>query len=264
MTVQFDVLDELSGVQAAWLTFRSPTIATASPPSIQRTATFHQYLTAPRIMAGTVTGSVTFPRFDRGGDWTVAQVCVIDEVKHMKCYTGDALKILGPTEITVISNRLTLTPEVDENPVGTQHTVTATLSNQNGPLSGRTILFSVAGANSASGTGTTDGSGQATFTYTGDEHRCDTITACHDGNTNGTCEDRRAEGDSDEDVGSVSRAGDARAHPAQRDTNNVGEEHCVTASRQGRRRHPDPERQGRLLGQRRQHRRRHGDHERER
>ena len=143
MTVQFDVLDELSGVQAAWLTFRSPTIPTASPPSIQRTATFHQYLTAPRIMAGTVTGSVTFPRFDRGGDWTVTQVCVIDEVKHVKCYTGAALAILGPTEITVISNRLTLTPEVDENPVGTQHTVTATLSNQDGPLSGRTILFSV-------------------------------------------------------------------------------------------------------------------------
>ena len=139
VTVQFDVLDELSGVQAAWLTFRSPTIPTASPPSIQRTATFHQYLTAPRIMAGTVTGSVTFPRFDRGGDWTVTQVCVIDEVKHVKCYTGAALAILGPTEITVISNRLTLTPEVDENPVGTQHTVTATLSNQDGPLSGRTI-----------------------------------------------------------------------------------------------------------------------------
>ena len=228
VTVEFDVLDELSGVQAAWLTFRSPTIA-ASPPYLQRTASFSQYLSDLRITAGTVSGSVTFPRYDRGGDWTVVQVCVVDEVKHQRCYTGDALKILGPTEFTVISNRLTLTPEADENPVGTQHTVTATLSNQDGPLSGRTILFNVTGVNSASGSGTTDGSGQATFTYTGTNVGSDTITACHDGNTNGVCETAELKA-------TATKAWVRSAAPATlvltppSDTNRAGEQHCVTAT----------------------------------
>jgi uncharacterized repeat protein (TIGR01451 family) len=189
VTVQFDVGDELSGVQAAWLTFRSPSIATASPPFLQRTATFYEDMTAPRITAPTtVSGEVTFPRYDRGGDWTVTEVCVMDRVKHTRCYTGDALRVLGPTEITVISNSLTLTPTADENPVGSQHTVTATLASQTSPISGATILFSVTGANSVSGTGTTNSGGQATFTYTGTSAGGDTITACHDGNTNGVCE----------------------------------------------------------------------------
>ena len=130
VAVEFDVADELSGVQAAWISFRSPTIA-ASPPSIRRTATFHEYMTSPRITTQTtVRAQVTFPRYDRGGDWIVTEVCVLDRVERKRCYTGEALRILGPTELTVISNTLTLTPAAAENPVGSQHTVTATLASQ--------------------------------------------------------------------------------------------------------------------------------------
>jgi conserved repeat domain/conserved repeat domain/conserved repeat domain/conserved repeat domain/conserved repeat domain len=103
VAVEFDVADELSGVQAAWLTFRSPTIATASPQYLERPAVFNQYLTDIRITDGIVQASVTFPTYDRGGDWTVAALCVVDRVKHQVCYTGTALGNLGPTTLNVVT-----------------------------------------------------------------------------------------------------------------------------------------------------------------
>jgi hypothetical protein len=231
VTVEFDVIDELSGVQAAWLTFRSPTIATASPPFLQRTATFYQAMTGPRITGGTVTGSVTFPTFDRGGDWTVSEVCVVDRVKHQKCYRDAALAALGVTTLPVISNRLSLTPAADENSVGSQHTVTATLASQTGPVSGASILFTVAGANSATGNRTTDSSGQATFTYTGVNVGVDTITACHDANTNGVCEvaELKATATKTWVPGGPAAPATLVLTPPT-DTNKAGEEHCVTAT----------------------------------
>lgn len=104
VTVEFDVTDDLSGVQAAYLTFRSPTISAASPPSISRSATFYRALSTPRILSGTVEATVTFPTYDRGGDWTITQVCVVDRVKRLSCYSGATLGPLGPTSITVIAN----------------------------------------------------------------------------------------------------------------------------------------------------------------
>jgi hypothetical protein len=92
-------------------------------------------------------------------------------------------------EITVSQPTLTLEPATASNNVGSSHTVTATLADGSGnPISGATILFSVSGANSASGSGTTDSSGQAPFTYTGTNAGGDTITACYDKNTNGSCD----------------------------------------------------------------------------
>lgn len=104
VNVQIDVTDELSGVQAGWLRFKSPSIATASPQFITRTASFYQPLAGPRIVAGTLSASVAFPIYDRSGNWTVDQVCVVDRVKHTVCYSGAALAPLGPTGITVIAN----------------------------------------------------------------------------------------------------------------------------------------------------------------
>ncbi len=83
---------------------------------------------------------------------------------------------------------LTLSPSSGDNPVGTPHTVTTTLSDQNGPVSGAHILFTVSGANTATGSGTTDASGNASFTYVGTNAGNDTITACYDKNNNGTCD----------------------------------------------------------------------------
>jgi hypothetical protein len=86
-------------------------------------------------------------------------------------------------------SNLTLEPATASNNVGTSHTVTATLKDSSGnPVVGATILFSVSGANSASGSDTTDSSGQATFTYTGTNAGGDTITACYDKNTNTQCD----------------------------------------------------------------------------
>ncbi len=103
VSVELDVVDDLAGIQAAWLTFRSPTIA-ATPAWLQRSAAFTQYLAAPRITAGTIHTEVTFPVYDRGGDWTVSEVCVIDRVSLRTCYTGPSLGSLGETVITVIAN----------------------------------------------------------------------------------------------------------------------------------------------------------------
>src|SRR5439155_19821 len=72
-------------------------------------------------------------------------------------------------------------------PVGTQHTVTATLTFvfNPAPFPGVTIFFTVSGANSASGSSPTDANGQTTFTYTGTNVGTDTITAFADEAPNG-------------------------------------------------------------------------------
>src|ERR687891_714430 len=82
---------------------------------------------------------------------------------------------------------LTLSPTTDTNPVGTSHTVTATVTDSAGkPVSGVTVRFSVTGANTASGSATTNASGQAAFTYTGNTAGVDQIHAFADTNNNGT------------------------------------------------------------------------------
>jgi hypothetical protein len=83
---------------------------------------------------------------------------------------------------------LTLTPATAENPVGTSHTVTATLDNPGGSNAGKTILFTVTGANPTTGSGVTDAAGKATFTYTGTNAGDDTITACFDRDDSGACD----------------------------------------------------------------------------
>ena len=90
--------------------------------------------------------------------------------------------ILGGAQV-VLRGQLDLTPDSDENPVGTQHTVTATVTDplDSSPLSGIDVDFSVtSGPNSgASGQDTTDANGQATFTYTGNGGPgTDIIRAC--------------------------------------------------------------------------------------
>jgi hypothetical protein len=80
-----------------------------------------------------------------------------------------------------------LTPPSAFNPVGTQHTVTATATTSTGsPAGGTTILFTVSGASSTQGTCTTNQQGQCTFTYTGPElPGVDLITGCADNDNNG-------------------------------------------------------------------------------
>ena len=89
----------------------------------------------------------------------------------------------------VIPPTLSLTPESASSDAGGAHSLTATLTDSGGaPVPGAQIVFGVAGANPAGGTGTTDGNGQAGFTYTGTNAGDDTITACLDADNSGGCD----------------------------------------------------------------------------
>ena len=86
---------------------------------------------------------------------------------------------------------MALTPASDTNPVGTDHTVTAKLTDAatGDPVSGKNVQFTVSGANSATGASATNSSGEASFTYTGANAGDDTIVACADTDGDGNyCE----------------------------------------------------------------------------
>lgn len=76
--------------------------------------------------------------------------------------------ILARGEKLVIISDITLTQATETNLVGTPHTVTATVKQDGSPVSGKTVSFSIVSGpgTPTSGTGTTNGSGQATFTFT--------------------------------------------------------------------------------------------------
>lgn len=77
-----------------------------------------------------------------------------------------------------------VTPASQTQTVGNTATVTATVTEASSPLQGITVNFSVTGANTASGTGTTDANGQVTFSYIGTATGTDTVTATAQGGTN--------------------------------------------------------------------------------
>lgn len=62
---------------------------------------------------------------------------------------------------------IALDPVAATNEVGTNHTVTATVTDLGQPLAGVVVRFSVAGSVTAAGSCTTDALGQCSFTYTG-------------------------------------------------------------------------------------------------
>jgi Bacterial Ig-like domain (group 1) len=126
--------------------------------------------------------------------------------------------------------QLALAPASDTDELGDSHTVTATLTDATAggaPVSGATIGFEVTGANSSSGSDVTDGSGQATFTYSGSSPGSDTISACYnaDDSADGSCEA----------VASASKEW-IFGQPAsltlapKTATNVVDSQHCVTAT----------------------------------
>jgi hypothetical protein len=90
--------------------------------------------------------------------------------------------VITPSSCGIPVVGITLTPVNATNPVGTNHTVTATLTNLTGvPQPGVTVIFSIiSGPNSPfNASGTTNTSGQASFTYTGSGGvGTDNITAC--------------------------------------------------------------------------------------
>ncbi len=94
---------------------------------------------------------------------------------------------------------LTLTPPSATNTVGTTHTVTATLSENEEASWHEPIRFTVTGANPRSGIGVTNTVGKTTFTYTGTNTGDDMIAACYDADENGVC------GNAEEPIASVTK-----------------------------------------------------------
>ena len=97
---------------------------------------------------------------------------------------GEAYVLIAGSGIVAEAPDLALSPATATNNVGTQHTVTATVTNpDNSPRSGVTVSFVVTGANAGAigtcvpATCVSDASGLVTFTYTGTVAGDDTINA---------------------------------------------------------------------------------------
>jgi Big-like domain-containing protein len=132
----------------------------------------------------------TFPTFPT--DWSPLAIAT-DTTSHPTCGTdvdthaavcGESYILIAGSGVTTTSPNLSLTPPTATNPVGTTHTVTATVTAAaGGPASGVHVTFLVTGANAgASGTCNppscdTDATGHVTFTYTGTNAGDDTIHA---------------------------------------------------------------------------------------
>jgi len=86
----------------------------------------------------------------------------------------------GSASIPQIPSTLDLAPQSSTNPLGAQHTVTATVKDPSGSaVSGQEVTFSVAGVNPTTNpvSVVTDANGQSAFTYAGTNAGDDTITA---------------------------------------------------------------------------------------
>ena len=79
-----------------------------------------------------------------------------------------AVTLQSNTITTTDYNNIVLTPSSDTNPVGTDHTVTATVAGTGNPVPDLTITFNVVSGPNAGATDSdmTDSNGQAVFTYT--------------------------------------------------------------------------------------------------
>jgi hypothetical protein len=134
-------------------------------------ADYQDYLVADQLAPNTVAGG------NWHHQWSHCGFCDLGggEVGG----TAIAELILSPVALVLPAN-LTLAPASDTNEVGEPHTVTATATSSSGSgVAGATVTFTVtAGPNmGVMGTGVTNASGEATFTYTSAASGTDTIQA---------------------------------------------------------------------------------------
>lgn len=133
---------------------------------------------------------LTFPSYPT--DWTplavatdtpTAPTCGRD-VSTGSTACGESYVLVAGSGITATAPNLALSPLTATNPVGTLHTVTATVTNNDAtPRAGETVTFLVTGANAGAvgtcspSTCVSDSAGHVTFTYTGASAGNDTISA---------------------------------------------------------------------------------------
>jgi Bacterial Ig-like domain (group 1) len=105
------------------------------------------------------TETITAPTVP--GDYSCLVTAIVDG-------TPRARQLVNATVTPGPPATLVLEPESDENVVDEEHCVTATVEDAFGnPTPGITVVFTVTGASSESGSAVTDAAGQATFCYTG-------------------------------------------------------------------------------------------------
>jgi hypothetical protein len=105
---------------------------------------------------------------------------------------GVALPGLALGKVCSCVPSISLSPPSAENPVGSDHTVTARVLLNHKAAAQQRVHFDVTGANSASGEEVTDANGEAQFTYTGEVAGTDQIKACVDINHNCVCDETEA------------------------------------------------------------------------
>ena len=121
------------------------------------------------VVGGSVNTLVL--RIEDLGDSILDSAVFLDRLRFV--FTGDNCEP-GAQQVDPV---LTLTPEDADNPIGTSHTVTATVLTGPFPEDGKNVVFTVTGVNPTSGSDVTDLAGVATFTWIGPMPGVDTVTA---------------------------------------------------------------------------------------
>jgi len=118
---------------------------------------------------------------ESSGDFTDVDVTDLNIGKrsdHYPAYFEGLIDEVRIWNTTTPSFNLDVEPKLDFNPVGTDHTVTATVTiGGTEPAPGVLVDFTVSGINDNTKRVLTDSNGQATFTYNSSEAGKDTITA---------------------------------------------------------------------------------------
>jgi hypothetical protein len=85
---------------------------------------------------------------------------------------------------------VTLTPPKATHDLGDTHTAEATVTDlaTGNPVPDAPVVFTVSGANTATGNETTGADGAAAFSYEGGAEGSDSVSACYDANTSGGCD----------------------------------------------------------------------------
>ncbi len=171
----------------------SQTVTTGSQASVDASLTvasasgvqIRYVVTGPNATSGTVTT-------DLNGNATISYTGSSAGTDTMSAYADlngngsqDAGEPTASATVTWSSSSLALVPSSQSLTTGAPASVTATYHNANGSSSGATVRYAVSGANTTSGSLTTDTNGNATISYSGTNAGSDTISAYVDVNNNG-------------------------------------------------------------------------------
>jgi hypothetical protein len=150
---------------------------------------------------------------------------------HIKLAIADASDTLFDSYVflranSFVSSNIALAPLTATNPVGTTHTVTATVTENTLPVANKVVTFVVNSGPHAGTTGvdTTDANGEATFTYTGLFEGTDILQASYLGPQGTTQQSNTVE-----KIWLNLGAQDLTLTPVTA-VNPVGTSHCVTAA----------------------------------